>query len=153
MLLPIGLAYDHMEQIVFDPDRSIVDAIRLVFDSFRRKGSAMAVGEVDAPREHRTAVTSANGPDPRRVALGPSELRAGRPYLNGHLPDASSWEMSTQMSFTTTLWGPPYSSVAARRLPIEKKLALPEPRDALSLPHGAVTVSTTAHTSEAFEGI
>ena len=43
MLLPIGLAYDHMEQIVFDPDRSIVDAIRLVFDSFRRKGSAMAV--------------------------------------------------------------------------------------------------------------
>ena len=43
MLLPIGLAYDHMDQIVFNPDRSIVDAIRLVFDSFRRKGSAMAV--------------------------------------------------------------------------------------------------------------
>ena len=37
MLLPIGLAYDHMDQIVFNPDRSIVDAIRLVFDSFRRR--------------------------------------------------------------------------------------------------------------------
>ena len=27
MLLPIGLAYDHNDEVVFDPDRSIVDAI------------------------------------------------------------------------------------------------------------------------------
>ena len=31
--------------MVFDPDRSVVDAIRLVFDSFRRMGSAMAVAK------------------------------------------------------------------------------------------------------------
>ena len=43
MLLPIGLAYDHDDEVMFDPDRSIVDAIRQVFESFRRRGSAMAV--------------------------------------------------------------------------------------------------------------
>ena len=43
MLLPIGLAYDHNDEVVFDPDQSIVDAIGQVFESFRRRGSAMAV--------------------------------------------------------------------------------------------------------------
>ena len=41
--LPIGLSYDNADKVVFDPDRSIVDAIRGVFDAFRRRGSAMAV--------------------------------------------------------------------------------------------------------------
>ena len=43
MRLPVGLAYNDRDEVVFDPDRSVVDAIRLVFDSFRRMGSAMAV--------------------------------------------------------------------------------------------------------------
>ena len=43
MRLPIGLAYDYNDEVVFDPDRSIVDAISQVFESFRRRGSAMAV--------------------------------------------------------------------------------------------------------------
>ena len=43
MLLPIGLAYDHNDEVAFDPDRSIVDAIGQVFETFRRRGSAMAV--------------------------------------------------------------------------------------------------------------
>ena len=43
MRLPIGLAYDYNDEVVFDPDRSIVDAIGQVFESFRRRGSAMAV--------------------------------------------------------------------------------------------------------------
>ncbi len=41
--LPVGLAYNDRDEVVFEPDRSVVDAIRLVFDSFRRMGSAMAV--------------------------------------------------------------------------------------------------------------
>ena len=41
--LPIGLAYDHTDVVVFDPDQSIVDAIGQVFESFRRRRSAMAV--------------------------------------------------------------------------------------------------------------
>ena len=43
MRLAVGLAYNDRDEVVFDPDRSVVDAVRLVFDSFRRMGSAMAV--------------------------------------------------------------------------------------------------------------
>ena len=43
MALPIGLAYDDSDEVVFDPDQSVADAIRGVFDRFRRMGSAMAV--------------------------------------------------------------------------------------------------------------
>ena len=43
MALPIGLAYNDSDEVVFDPDRSVADAIRGVFDGFRRMGSAMAV--------------------------------------------------------------------------------------------------------------
>ena len=43
MALPIGLAYDDNDEVVLDPDPSIADAIRGVFDRFRRMGSAMAV--------------------------------------------------------------------------------------------------------------
>ena len=41
--LPIGLAYNDHDEVVFDSDQSVVDAIGLVFETFRRKGSAMAV--------------------------------------------------------------------------------------------------------------
>ena len=43
MALPIGLAYDDSDEVVLDPDQSVADAIRGVFDRFRRMGSAMAV--------------------------------------------------------------------------------------------------------------
>ncbi len=39
--LPIGLVYTDADKIGFDPDRSIVEAIELVFSTFRRLGSAM----------------------------------------------------------------------------------------------------------------
>ncbi len=43
--LPIGLMYDDQQQVVLDPDRSIVDAIAGVFASYRRLGSiSMVVG-------------------------------------------------------------------------------------------------------------
>ena len=41
--LPVGLAYNDSDEVVFDPDRSVVDAIGGVFHRFRRMGSAMAV--------------------------------------------------------------------------------------------------------------
>ena len=41
--LPIGLAYNDEDQVVMDPDQSIVEAISLVFKTFRRLGSAMQV--------------------------------------------------------------------------------------------------------------
>ena len=41
MRLPLGLAYDDRNEVVLDPDRTIVEAISLVFATFRRTGSAM----------------------------------------------------------------------------------------------------------------
>ena len=41
MRLPIGLVYTDTGEIDFDPDRAIVEAIELVFATFRRLGSAM----------------------------------------------------------------------------------------------------------------
>ena len=43
--LPLGLAYNDRDEVVFDPDESVVDAIRLVFDCFRRLGSAKRVAK------------------------------------------------------------------------------------------------------------
>ncbi|MDE0408519.1 MAG: recombinase family protein [Alphaproteobacteria bacterium] len=45
MRLPVGLAYNDKDEVVFDPDRSVVDAIALVFERFRRLGSAKAVAK------------------------------------------------------------------------------------------------------------
>ena len=41
MRLPIGLVYTDTGEIGFDPDRAVVEAIELVFATFRRLGSAM----------------------------------------------------------------------------------------------------------------
>ena len=41
MLLPLGLAYNDRDEVVLDPDRAVVEAISLVFATFRRTGSAM----------------------------------------------------------------------------------------------------------------
>ena len=43
MGLPIGFVYDANARAVLDPDRSIQDTVRLLFDTFRETGSACAV--------------------------------------------------------------------------------------------------------------
>jgi len=40
---PIGFVYDDREQLVLDPDRQIQDTVRLLFETFRRTGSALRV--------------------------------------------------------------------------------------------------------------
>jgi len=50
MRLPIGLAYDLQGQIQLDPDQQVQTAISLLFDTFKRLGSAFAV--VRYFREH-----------------------------------------------------------------------------------------------------
>jgi DNA invertase Pin-like site-specific DNA recombinase len=40
---PIGFVYDHKQRLVFDPDKQIRDTVQLLFDTFRRAGSALAV--------------------------------------------------------------------------------------------------------------
>ena len=41
--LPIGLVYDPVGQIVFDPDEAVQEAVRLVFSLFEQTSSALAV--------------------------------------------------------------------------------------------------------------
>jgi excisionase family DNA binding protein len=40
---PIGFVYDGNQRLVLDPDRQIQDTVRLLFETFRRTGSALAV--------------------------------------------------------------------------------------------------------------
>ena len=40
---PIGYVYDHNQQMVLDPDRQVQDTVRLLFETFRRTGSAERV--------------------------------------------------------------------------------------------------------------
>lgn len=62
---PIGFAYDSNGRIVFDPDQQVQRAVRLLFETFRRTGSAMRV-----VRHFRTEGLLW----PRRIASG---VRAG----------------------------------------------------------------------------
>jgi DNA invertase Pin-like site-specific DNA recombinase len=43
--LPFGFAYDDGGRVVFDPDQQIQQAIRSVFEMFRRVGSAFGVAK------------------------------------------------------------------------------------------------------------
>src|SRR5487761_1510753 len=40
---PMGFAYDSSGRVVFDPDQQVQGAVRLLFETFRRTGSAMRV--------------------------------------------------------------------------------------------------------------
>ena len=79
MRLPVGLASNDRDEVMFDPDRSVFDAIGLVFDSFRRNGVGDGGGEMDAPREHRAASAPAERAGQRRAALGSSARAASLP--------------------------------------------------------------------------
>jgi len=43
MHLPVGLVYDPDDRVVLDPDKQVQESVRLVFEYFRRLGSAFAV--------------------------------------------------------------------------------------------------------------
>ena len=61
---PIGFAYDPLARLVLDPDQQIQSTLRLLFDTFRRTGSAMAT-----VREFRQSHILF----PRRIQSGPSK--------------------------------------------------------------------------------
>ena len=42
MLPPVGLVYDANDRLVLDPDKQLQQSVRLLFDTFRRTGSATA---------------------------------------------------------------------------------------------------------------
>ena len=46
MQLPLGLAYDDAGRVVLDPDQQVQKAFRLLFETFRRVGTAFGVVRV-----------------------------------------------------------------------------------------------------------
>jgi DNA invertase Pin-like site-specific DNA recombinase len=66
---PIGLIYNSEGRLVLDPDKQVQDALRMLFDTFRRTGSAMAT--VRTFRRQSLLF-------PRRVHTGPQK---GEPAL------------------------------------------------------------------------
>jgi DNA invertase Pin-like site-specific DNA recombinase len=62
--LPIGLLYDAAGHVVLDPDKQVQQAVRMLFVTFRRTGSAMAT--VKSFRQHGLKF-------PRRVKHGPNK--------------------------------------------------------------------------------
>jgi len=62
--LPVGLVYDSSNHVILDPDQQVQGAVRLLFSTFRRTGSAMAT--VKAFREQDLKF-------PRRLKRGPGK--------------------------------------------------------------------------------
>ncbi len=78
--LPVGLAYDPLERVVLDPDQQVQQAVRLLFTTFHRTGSASATVRAFQAQELLF---------PRHVWSGPrkGELVWG-PLLCSHVLDA-----------------------------------------------------------------
>jgi DNA invertase Pin-like site-specific DNA recombinase len=73
--LPVGLVYDPLGRVALDPDQAVQQALRLLFRTFRRTGSAWATVRAFRQQELRF---------PRRLRAGPrqGELVWG-PLLHG----------------------------------------------------------------------
>ena len=41
--LPVGLVYDSRDRVILDPDQQVQQAIRLLFETYRRTGTACGV--------------------------------------------------------------------------------------------------------------
>ncbi|MBV9595406.1 MAG: recombinase family protein [Chloroflexi bacterium] len=63
-ILPIGFVYDPLDRVVFDPDQQVQQAIRLVFQAYRRTGSACRVVGYFSQEELLF---------PRRIRSGPAK--------------------------------------------------------------------------------
>jgi DNA invertase Pin-like site-specific DNA recombinase/ribosome-associated translation inhibitor RaiA len=64
-ILPIGFAYDPLDRVILDPDQQIQQAVRLVFQTYRRTGSACSTvkhfSEQDLLFPHRVRSGPAKG--------------------------------------------------------------------------------------------
>jgi DNA invertase Pin-like site-specific DNA recombinase len=64
-ILPIGFAYDPLDRVILDPDQQVQQAVRLVFETYRRTGSACSTvkqfSEQDLLFPHRVRSGPAKG--------------------------------------------------------------------------------------------
>ena len=89
--LPVGLIYDSAQKVVLDPDRAVQDALRHLFQTFARTGSARAV----VYTFHRDGL------------LFPSRIRKGA--RNGEL----AWNELSHWRVLRTLHNPRYAGAFA----------------------------------------
>ena len=80
MRLPVGLAYNDRDEVVFDPDRVRRRRHPAGVRPLPPHGVGDGGGEMDAPREHRAAGAAAKRAGLRRTALGASARGADRPH-------------------------------------------------------------------------
>lgn len=73
--LPIGLLYDAASQVMLDPDQQVQQSIHLLFETFRRWGSARAVVQQFYRQGLRFPRRRCGGPCTRQLIWG--ELRYG----------------------------------------------------------------------------
>ena len=60
--LPVGLVYDEADQVRFDPDREVQEAVHMLLDTFRRTGSAGATFRAFHAQGLRFPCRPAHGP-------------------------------------------------------------------------------------------
>jgi len=66
---PVGLVYNPVGALVLDPDQQVQQSVRLLFETFRRTGSATA-RQGFSPTRAAVPAPSAHGAAPRGVARG-----------------------------------------------------------------------------------
>lgn len=71
--LPVGLAYDPAHKVVLDPDIAVQGAIRHLFATFSRTGSARAVVQAFAAQELQFPLRVRSGPARGEIAWAPLE--------------------------------------------------------------------------------
>ena len=104
MPLPVGLVYDPAGNVVLDPDTGVQHALRHLFETFARTGSARAV--VQAFDDGQAAV-----PDPRahRAAQGRAGLDAAAPLAGAAHPAQPALRRRVR------LWPPPHPQDPGRQ--------------------------------------
>ena len=97
--LPIGLAYDPLDRVVLDPDQQVQHAVRLLFTTFQRTGSASATVRAFQDQELLFPRHFDHGPAQGGAALGPVAVQPcaahpAQPTLRGCLRLRSSSDAS-----------------------------------------------------------
>src|SRR3954453_4058589 len=116
--LPIGLVYDPAGQVVLDPDRAVQDAVRHLFATFARTGSARAV--VAAFHRDGLLFPSRIRKGPRKGELAWNELAHWRVLRTLHNPRYAGAFVYGQRRTRKT----PDGRTTTRQLPREQWITL-----------------------------
>jgi DNA invertase Pin-like site-specific DNA recombinase len=108
--LPIGFAYDDAGRVIVDPDQQIQQAVRTVFETFRRVGSAFGVVRVFHQQGLRFPLTSRRTPgtrvhDGETSRMTESSVCSRIPVMPGRISTAARGSRSGRMGNGRTRFG------------------------------------------------